>query len=157
MEEENAWNILKAISTFFMPCHNWRRIINSQKDYTKLILLILLWDLYKDICCMEEIWGLKLCVRSENFFDIKQNSWDNRGSSLRVRSEFDLPSRSGSTSTSNSGVSIASANTELLSLGSPSSWLCSSCFPSFWSLAAWMTTSGIWFGSLGSANSLFVV
>ena len=76
---------------------------------------------------------------------------------LQVRSELDLPLRSGSTSTSNSGDSIASANPELFSLGSPSSWLCSSCFPSFWSLAAWMTTSGIWFGSLGSVKSLFVV
>ena len=76
---------------------------------------------------------------------------------LQVRSELDLPLRSGSTSTSNSGDSIASANPELFSLGSPSSWLSSSCLSSFWSLAAWITTSGIWFGSLGSVKSLFVV
>ena len=76
---------------------------------------------------------------------------------VEVFYEFDLPSSSGSASMSCSGVSIASANPELLSLGSPSSWLSSSCLSSFWSLAAWMTTSGIWFGSLGSVKSLFVV
>ena len=72
-----------------------------------------------------------------------------------VKNEFDLPFSSDSVSTSTSGFSIASANSLLSPIGSAKSQLSSNWLPSIGSLAAWMTKSGIEFGSSGSENHVY--
>ena len=92
---------------------------------------------------------VKLFVTHENCFNAMLKIIKKFPEVIYKLSEFDLP-LSDSSLVSSLGVSMASANPALFSMGSATSRLTSTWLPSFWSLPACMTMTGPRFCSSGA-------